>query len=210
MLDCHPDLVNDSFLVSSTFPHPAVIMEFPDLGRFGLLSLGVYWDTFDFAFHEGDMRRAIRVTMPKPGGLVPPDDDPEYQIPLKKAADVLTRHIDHLPPQAVKIEVDQGGNLVSVSTNPSEDAMRGTDHFLLKDYQLPPSATAKTVLRSELTEIGRLLGHVDLVSYPDHLRSTLGKEENQPYVFKYSTGAAFMVWKEVQMLASPRTRTWLS
>jgi hypothetical protein len=180
-------------------------MQEPDLGRFAELDMSVMYDKFDVGLCEQDMRRAVRVMMSNPDGMVPPDDDPEWSIPQKKAADILAQYIDQLPPQAVAIEVDQEGALLSVSTDPALDIMRGSDHFLLQDYQLPPQVAVRTVLRSELTEVGRLqVGrHVDLVSYPIHLqsRSDRGKEQSNCHVFKYSLESAFLLWKEVQVLA---------
>jgi hypothetical protein len=187
-------------------PRPQTpIMQEPDLGRFAELDMSVMYDKFDVGLCEQGMRRAVRVMMPNPDGMVPPDDDPEWSIPQKKAADILAQYIDQLPPRAVAIEVDQAGALLSVSTDPALDIMRGSDHFLLQDYQLPPQVAARTVLRSELTEVGRLqVGrHVDLVSYPIHLqsRSDRGKEQSNCHVFKYSLESAFLLWKEVQVLA---------
>jgi hypothetical protein len=175
-------------------------MEEPDVGRCSFLHLTID-DAFDIGLCERDMRRAVRVMMPNPHGMVPPDDDPEFSVPLKKAADILARYIDQLPPQAVAIEVDQDGALLFVSTNRRLDIMRGSDHFLLQDYRLPPQVAAKMVLRSDLTEIGRLGGCVDLVSYPEHLQSDHGKEKDNCHVFKYSVTVALPLWKEVQVLA---------
>lgn len=124
-------------------------MEAPDLGRFSVFNLGIPHDSFCVVLCDGDTRRAVQVTMSNPDGMVSREDDPEFFIPQKRAADILARHIDHLPVQAVAINVDQDGTLVSLPADPIDDLVRGTDHFSLKDYHLPTDIVAKTVLRSD-------------------------------------------------------------
>ncbi|KAG7293955.1 hypothetical protein NEMBOFW57_004016 [Staphylotrichum longicolle] len=144
------------------------------------------------------------VILPNPHGSDPLDDDPEYLVPLKRAADILTECLERLPPETVRsIQVDEAGKLSSFSTDPREDSTIGTEYFPLEDYQLPPEIAKQTVLRSELTEIGRLTSGVDLISYPSSLCGSRGRKVKGQdcYVFKYNSKSPLGAWAEIQMLA---------
>lgn len=177
---------------------------FADLGRFALKSLLDLGDSHDVALHDLDTRRTIIVSLPSlPNARVlDPEHDPGHYddyspdgVILKHAVEVLEKHIAELPADAVAIQVDASGNLRSICTDPERDLTMCTDYFLLEEYQLP--SRVKTVLRSELTEIRRFVAEPDLVSYPPSLCSSSHKNR---HVFKYSTGAALGLWKEVQIL----------
>jgi hypothetical protein len=180
-------------------------MEFPSLNGFALCSQSFTPDSMEVALFDEDTRRVVTVAWDGP--VVPRDDDPEYYIPLEKAADALRRHIDDLPPDVVRIQVDESsGDLLSVCTDRARDVSRGTDHFLLEDYQLPPSIAAKTVLRSELAELSRLHHEVDLVSYRSPSSPCSGGKggsgsEDRPVVFKYNIDCALPLWRDIQILA---------
>lgn len=185
-----------SFPSIQRLTEPQMAGEFPDIGHFDLRSMHFDGGTFEIELHDYDTRRTVMVAVPNPNGMLPSDDDPEGYIPLKKAADFLDQHMDDLPAEAVAIKLDAGGNMLSVSTDSRRDDGPGADAFLLRDYQLPPDVAPRTILRSELTEIRRLHGQVDLVSYPGD-----STQQDNRYVFKYSIGRALSLWKEVQMLA---------
>ncbi|KAK4038569.1 hypothetical protein C8A01DRAFT_47835 [Parachaetomium inaequale] len=157
----------------------------PDLGRFFFSSHAVCRDTHVVHLYDPDTRRNVHVTLPNPGGFDPPPDDPLFLAPDKDAADALTEHNHHVPPETVGIEVDETGRLVSFDTDPKQDTTEGTDHLLLEQYQLPPPIANKTVLRSELTEIRRFTTGVDVVAYPPSLSPS--RRNKNRYVFKYAT-----------------------
>lgn len=168
----------------------------PDTGRFGVGQCGATESTHLVHLADSDTRRTIIVTLPNLDGFDPPDHDPYFLIPVKNAADALAEHLDNLPRETVAVEFDAVGKLVSFSTDPETDITPGTDHFLLEEYQLPARVACKTVLRSQVTELGRIAGGVDLVSYHPHIA-----EDKNRYVFKYSPSSAIAMWAELHMLA---------
>lgn len=91
----------------------------PDTGRFAVGQCGATENThiIHLADSDSDTRRTVIVTLPNPDGFDPPDYDPYFLIPVKKAADVLAAHLDGLPPQTVAVEFDAAGKLVSFSTD---------------------------------------------------------------------------------------------
>jgi hypothetical protein len=140
------------------------------------------------------------VTVPNPDEFGPHDHDPDSEIPVSKAAEALIKHLDHLPPATVAIEVDDRVRLVSYSTDPSDDATLGTDYLFLVEYQLPRPVANRTVLRSQLYEVDRLLG-ADIVSYLPTRASRPRQRDKNRYVFKYATASTVSLWSEIQMVA---------
>lgn len=158
---------------------------------FDLVMHEIAWYFHRLTLFDPDSRRSIEVTMPNPDGPEPPDHDPEFLVAMRKAMHILGAHLNDLPPDCVAIDVNAAGNLLEVCTKPHKDTTLTCDYYLLNEYQLPPTVAAKTVLRSELTEVRRLSPGVDLVEYPDGGRA----------VFKYSTSEPICLWAELQMLA---------
>jgi hypothetical protein len=137
----------------------------PDTGRFAVGQCGTTENTHIIHLADFDTRRTLVVILPNPDGFDPPEYDPYFLIPVKKAVDALATNLDGLPPQTVAVEFDAANKLVSFSTDPECDITSGTDYFLLKEYQLPRRIAGKTVLRSGLIELARIADGVDLVSY---------------------------------------------
>jgi hypothetical protein len=170
-----------------------------DLGRFVLQWQQVLGATHMVSLYDPDTKRVVVVTLPNPDGHGRPAHDPELDIPVTKAAEVLTKHLDQLPPATVTIKVDKRARILSFSTDPTEDAKLGTDYLLLKEYKLPRSVANRTVLRSELYEIERLLG-ADIVSYlPNRAPRPLQRQKDR-YAFKYWESDLSM-WHEIQIIA---------
>ncbi|KAK4150439.1 hypothetical protein C8A00DRAFT_36975 [Chaetomidium leptoderma] len=173
----------------------------PDLRGFGFEGHGIMETTHDVSLYDSDTRRTILVTLPNPRGLTPPDDDPEFWLPTEKAADALTIHLEHVPPDTVAIEVDEMGKLLSFCTDPARDLSSSTDNLDIEEYQLPPLVADRTIRRSELIEVRRLAPNADLVSYAPSLSRPPSNEDRNRYVFKYSTASVVASWGEIQMLA---------
>lgn len=166
----------------------------------------------EHVFHVDDVdtRRTIVVTLPEHSAFDPPQGNLDksanvraiiYKDNLKKATDALAMHRDSLPSNTVAIKVDEAAKLLSFSTAWDDDVRNSTDYIALEEYQLPADVATKTVLRSELTEVGRIAKIVDLVSYPSSLSPPPSSGGNNRLVFKYSTISALNVWTEVQILA---------
>lgn len=166
-------------------------------------------DVHEVYLFNVDTRRTIKVTLPNTSGCFaqPPDDDPNFEIPLLEAAKALRTHLDsgEVPPEAFTIEIDEAGKLLSFSTDLRHDYSKGTDYLLVDDYRLPPATVAnQTILRSELTEVRRSLGGsiADVVSYPESLAPALGWDgTNGGYVFKPAISNTVALWTEVQFVA---------
>ncbi|KAK4034198.1 hypothetical protein C8A01DRAFT_39328 [Parachaetomium inaequale] len=173
-----------------------------DLGRFGLQGQQVFRDTHMVSLYDPDTRRVIVVTLPNPDGFGQPAHDPALEIPLTKAAEALTKHLDHLPPAAVAIEVDKRARLLSFSTNVNDDETWGTDYLLLKEYKLPRPVANRTVLRSELYEAEHTMLGADIVSYllPNRPPRPLQRHKDR-YAFKYWTTSTLGMWHEIQIVA---------
>jgi hypothetical protein len=88
---------------------------------------------------------------------------------LQKATAALAERLDNLPHGTSRVTLDQAGSVAPFDADIERDQTFGTDYPLFADYQLPPPIAARTVLRSELTEIRRICKGVDLVSYPPSL-----------------------------------------
>lgn len=100
---------------------------------------------------------------------------------------------DYIETLAVDIKgvvVETSGKLRFVN-KPCLDHNSSTFYPLLESYQLPQD-TFKTILRSEITELGRLSVHVDLVSY-DGMEKGAFKYCHHPH--------GFGSWAEFQILA---------
>jgi hypothetical protein len=153
-------------------------------------------DTHEVYLHDIDTRSTTQVTLPNPDGWEVPEDDPELDIPLNKAAEALRKHLDtgRIPPDTTGIEIDDAGALLSCRAVPEEDATKTTDYLELEEFQLPPAAAANPLLRSELTELARFTGPVDLVACP-------GGDGKDRHVFKHASHSPVGLWYEVQFLA---------
>jgi len=174
-----------------------------DLGPFLWRGHGICQTSHDIDLYHTDTRRTLRVALPNAHGFNPPDDDPDYLVLLKRAAEILAECMDRLPPETVSIQVDEGGKLISFSTDPMEDPTMGTEYFPIEDFQLPPAIANQAVLRSELSEVSRLTSGVDLVLYPPSLRPSrdTGATRQNCYVFKNNNKSPLGAWAEIQMLA---------
>ncbi len=207
-----------SFLGSTAQTNPMATCQntqLPDLRDtfkfgFGVPSYGVTRDTHDIVLYNLDTRRSIHLTVSNPSGRFFEEcraHDPERDKVVLKAVKALRTILDSgdAPSDAVDIELDEAGKLLSFSTDPKGDVTECTRYLPLKDYKLP-SATVdnQTILRSELTEVRRSLGHsiADLVAYPESLAPASGqKGTDNRYVFKYSPSNTVGLWTEVQFLA---------
>jgi hypothetical protein len=172
-----------------------------NLNRFGNYGCGTMEDTREVHVVDFDTRHDVLVTLPNPDGFMVLNDDLEGEIPIAKAIHALSTHLDDLPPETVAVELDETGKLLSFNTNPELDRTYTTDYFSLGEYQLPPQIADRTVLRSELTEMRRFQLNVDLVSYPASLSPPADGKGEDRYVFKYETAKAYMMWREIHMVA---------
>jgi hypothetical protein len=87
--------------------------------------------------------------VPNPYGYKPPEDDSEYDKPTEQAAVALARHLGDLSSEAVSINVDAAGDLLSVCTDPEMDSSLQTGYFLLQDIKfrcaLPPKRSCDPI-----------------------------------------------------------------
>lgn len=134
------------------------------------------------------------VTLPNQNGHEPPADDPMSVIPIEKAATALARHLHHLGLDAVGIEVDDIGNLVSICTDPELDYTPGAYYLLLGQYQLPPPIATRALLRSDLAEVRHFQENVDLVL------DSASMEDKNYSVFKYNPDSVVALWSEIRTL----------
>ncbi len=175
----------------------------PLLARLGF-SCSQQWideQVHDVELLNSDTRSAIRVTIPNHDGVELLEHDPNDEIPVDKAAEWLSRHLNagRIPPDTVAIEVDDTGALLSCRSDPNDDVTYITSYPPLTAYQLPVAATANPLLRSELVEHARFYGPVDLVAYSEQ-GATEGERDNR-YVFKWACGSVVGMWHEVQFLS---------
>ena len=174
--------------------------EMPDLCGFGQLGHAVLRDQHKILLRNGDTRRAVWVTLPNPDGHEPPDHDPEFNKPLETAARALRGLLDQLPADTVAVDLDAAGGLVSSSTNPALGFTRRSRHTALAAFDLPiPGRPA--IPRSQLAEVGRFTGPVDLVSDCSDRGSGSEPGAGRRYVFKNDFPAARSFWTELQLLA---------
>ncbi|KUI70246.1 CBL-interacting serine/threonine-protein kinase 20 [Cytospora mali] len=100
------------------------------------------------------------------------------------AIEYLKKHIDDLGPDIYAIPISDNSELISVSTNPEDDATMCPHYPPLQELQ--QLGIVQTVLRSEMQELDRLGPNVDLVSYKTN---SLADKEVKPKfrnaVFKY-------------------------
>ncbi|KAK3311370.1 uncharacterized protein B0T15DRAFT_72646 [Chaetomium strumarium] len=177
----------------------AVKPRVPDLkGLFALGDVCTELTTYVVPLFDCDARRYIKVTLPNPHGF---DDEPDEErdrfVPGEKAAAALEKKLDTLPDGNLAVEIDEAGKLLSVSTDIKHYEFGRQLYHRLAQYQLPPAVAARTVLRSELTEIRR--SAVDIVAYPPSLSPPSGEDSKNRYAFKYSTRG--LPWKELQVAA---------
>ncbi|GAB1319794.1 hypothetical protein MFIFM68171_10004 [Madurella fahalii] len=113
----------------------------------------------------------------------------------EKAKNLFAEHADRLAPEITGLKVDSSGKVVTPVVDPSQFPDFGIHYPSLQEYELP--AGIPTVLRSELTELSRISGNVDRVSFGDSSK-----------VFKYdSSPNRFVLWDEIQCHARlPRHR----
>lgn len=175
--------------------------EVPDMCGFGNLGHGVMPDKHEICLMNWDTRRAMCVTLPNPDGHEPPDHDPEFNKPLETVARALRGLLDGLPADTVAVDLDAAGGLVSSSTDPALDRTPRSHHTALAAFDLPAAGAAgrPAILRSQLLEVGRLMGPVDLVSYCSDSGSESGA--GRRYVFKNDFLAEENSWTELQLLA---------
>ncbi|KAF7552898.1 hypothetical protein G7046_g7260 [Stylonectria norvegica] len=136
---------------------------------------------------DWDQRRIIGVTM---------DEEQESE---DLAIEHLKKHIDNLAPGIFGIHVSQEGELLSVSTNPIDDAWLCVHYPPLDELQ-PSVRHVPTILRSELRERDRLGPNVDLVSYTPECTPDL-PEQSRIVVFKYYFMSQFIFsrWSEMNL-----------
>lgn len=115
----------------------------------------------------------------------------EWEARRVQAEELLEEHIDTVAADIKGVVVETSGKLRFVN-KPCLDMNDSTFYPLLESYQLP-QGTFKTILRSDITELGRLSVHVDLVSY-DGMEKGVFKYHYHPQGF----GPA---WAQFQILA---------
>jgi hypothetical protein len=174
----------------------------PDLrgfgdGKNGWVDLKRYVNTL----WDPDARRSIQVITPNPHGFdLEPDYVREITDQLEKAAAVLAPQRDSLPDGDISVELDEAGKLLSVAAGVEEGFLPRQNPRPLEEFQLPPAVAARTVLRSELTEIGR---NPPVVAYPPSLCPGDGSAESASaknrYVFK--TDMEGGPWDEMHVAA---------
>ncbi|KAI1137622.1 hypothetical protein F5Y05DRAFT_387755 [Hypoxylon sp. FL0543] len=132
---------------------------------------------------DWDQRRVISVTVDE----VQEDDE--------LAIEHLKRHVESLDPGVYAIHVTMEGDLISVSTDPEDDAALCPYQPPLDEIQRPD--WVKTILRSELLELDRMTPNVDLVSYKPCDETTTPRK----VVFKYYFFLQFLHrrWDEMNL-----------
>ena len=116
----------------------------------------------EWAIWDWDQRRPIDI-------LLPHEADEEFVY------EALGKLIDTLPPDVAEVELDEQGELVSTSSNPSHT--RSWVPFYPLRTEFPRRAT--TLRRRDLNEVDRLGVQVDLVTYSPQ------PGETKQAVFKY-------------------------
>ncbi|KXX75703.1 MAPK/MAK/MRK overlapping kinase [Madurella mycetomatis] len=110
----------------------------------------------------------------------------------EKAVELVSKHIDQLPPNTVFIKASRVSGELSSLMEDYDNVGKTTYYPPLAEYQLPEGAV-KTILRSEMTELGRLSGHLDRVSYA-------GMEEAIFRCHQHSSELGTF-WEELHILA---------
>ncbi|KFY71689.1 hypothetical protein V499_08116 [Pseudogymnoascus sp. VKM F-103] len=135
-----------------------------------------------------DQRRWVTVTgSPK---AVPRDPD---------AIKILRRHIDQLDPAVHKITVSDEGDIVSISSDPNDEAAWFVHYPRYDPRDVPNGHT--TLMRTQMEEVDRVGHSVDMVRYED------GPGKSQLGIFKYSMIYIHLdrIWNELQiMMALPK------
>ncbi|KAK4241857.1 CBL-interacting serine/threonine-protein kinase 16 [Achaetomium macrosporum] len=144
-----------------------------------------------FALVDWDQRRTIRVVAVSreartdENGFLDDRDDDFY-------FDALARHIDHLPPDVIQINVGPDSELLSTSCDPDLDS---TEIANYRPHSVWPP-WLPTVHRPQLTELDRLGLQTDLVTY------RVGSETRMVCFKYYCTGKNHaVIWHEANCLA---------
>ncbi|KAL4910852.1 hypothetical protein BDW74DRAFT_172313 [Aspergillus multicolor] len=136
---------------------------------------------------DWDQLRLIKIR--GPAHLFPGDKDLEY-LTLAKVA-------DHLSPSVTSVNVNSDGLIKALSTDPEEDE---TLFLVYLPFQICTAlAKCRTIKYSQLTELDRLSGKINLASYID-----AGVSHN--VVFKFNVWYRWIrlqkVWDEPHLLSS--------
>ncbi|KAK3941455.1 hypothetical protein QBC46DRAFT_407333 [Diplogelasinospora grovesii] len=128
---------------------------------------------------DWDQRRVIKLNVESEEEDIIVDD--EVNKALFRDTGVVRQHIDDVGLNVMAMNVAESGK-VTMSTDPQDD-----------DYRLPEHM--QTVLRSDLVELDRIAGEVDLISYA----TDPGMKK---FVFKYSMGAWSIdrIWAQIHIL----------
>jgi serine/threonine protein kinase len=140
-------------------------------------------DPSEWYISDVDQRRMITVKMD------------EEQETADLALEHLRKHVDGLGPDVTLVHVAPNGDLISVSSDPMHDT---TDCIYY-----PPAALVQrpegvqTILRSDLRELDRFIGNVDLVSYQTETEPSATRKA----VFKYYWQSQFLekIWDEMNL-----------
>jgi hypothetical protein len=122
----------------------------------------------------------------------------EEQDTDEVAFEHFKKHVDDLGIDVTLIHLAPDGHILSVSTDPIHDATECVYYPQLDLIQIP--AGVQTVIRSEMRELDRLIGNVDLVSYQVETDDT-ELPVTKKAVFKYYWHTQFVgkIWDEMNL-----------
>ena len=109
----------------------------------------------------------------------------ECQESAEIAVQHLKKHIDDLAPGVYAIGLSPDGRIVSTSRDPEDDETPSPTYLMLNKMQLPEGV--KTILRTEMQELERVIYGVDIVSY----RPTPEASQLKMVAFKYYYNPVF-------------------
>lgn len=131
---------------------------------------------------DTDSRRWIKVTCRRMGEFLEDNNlsvgDLAFFTQTAPLFAAVRAELDAGPPYLTALALTVGGEVLSRSTDPSDDVTPGTHYASLGDYQIP--AHIKTLARDELVEITRLVTFIDIV-----VPASSTSPEQELLVFKY-------------------------
>ncbi|RDL31987.1 Uncharacterized protein BP5553_09389 [Venustampulla echinocandica] len=154
--------------------------------RFSVISATVYGPEHVSTVMDWDQRRCY--TISGSTTFMPPDEDLEIGF--------LKRHINHLAPNVRSITIDDKGLLVTVSSDPEDDATLAPHYPRYSSVQ--SLQDCPTIELSKLTELDRFSPRVDLMSYVDE------DGVQRKVAFKYTITFQWrnQIWDEMHVVKS--------
>lgn len=123
---------------------------------------------------DGDQRRYFTVTMEIPE-IIDGDRDGQWDRTWDQSVSLIQKHAKELGPDVMSLTVEENGT-ITTSTNEDEDATRCPYFPRIVDVKIP-GKYVKTVLRSDLVELRRVMTRIDIVR-------DLGSDGTRKFVLK--------------------------